>query len=123
MAASPGTTARLAHRRFTTITRPMQARLTLRRALPQRTSRPAIPTTDRSRAPYRAAPQRMLNMTHTPRLLASGADATPASPMPKATLSDKDYHNAADQYIDHLVALLEARQDEKGDIEVDYAVR
>jgi len=45
------------------------------------------------------------------------------APSTATELEFEEFHQIADQYLEGLVSQLEAKQEEKGDIEVEYAVR
>jgi hypothetical protein len=44
-------------------------------------------------------------------------------PTERSEMTLQDYHERADQFMERLLARLEERQDEKGDLEAEYAVR
>lgn len=51
------------------------------------------------------------------------AEEHEAVPDQKTEITIDEYHALADAYFDTLIGKLEARQEEKGDIDVEYSVR
>jgi frataxin len=45
------------------------------------------------------------------------------TPQQKTEITNDEYHTLSDAYLDILIGKLEARQEEKGDIDVEYSVR
>ena len=99
--------------------------------------RPALPAASRAAAarfPYPSLrPLRTLYLAATPSrlgvIMPGSSGPEPPNPEPHdapvapAELSEGQYHAAADDFIERLLARLEERADEKGDLEVEYSVR
>ena len=50
-------------------------------------------------------------------------EANEEPPSAKTEISIEEYHERADEFMDALVSKLEARQEKKGDLDVEYSVR
>jgi hypothetical protein len=98
--------------------------------------RPALPAASRAatRFPYPSLrPLRTLYLAATPSrlgvIMPGSSGPEPPNPEPHdapvapAELSEGQYHAAADDFIERLLARLEERADAKGDLEVEYSVR
>jgi frataxin len=50
------------------------------------------------------------------------AESQEETPSQKTQITNEEYHFRSDQFLESLLSKLEARQEEKGDIDVEYSV-
>jgi frataxin len=61
-------------------------------------------------------------MPHSEDPPAREAESQEEIPSQKTEITNEEYHVRADQFLESLLSKLEARQEDKGDIDVEYSV-